>query len=136
MNECSKGFERPVNSWTFDDRKTCLERGTIKIRFESCLPRLLPTRGDPEQPGSSALRNPFPKSPCVGAQGGSWSNPPNWISNRGVQRKPVQKILRLTLLHSAVSYDSNAASSCSSPLRTGGEHSPSYIVLLRGWWSR
>ena len=43
-----------------------------------------------------------PKSPLRrgGAQGGSGSNPPSWIPNRGVQCEPVQKILRLTLLRS------------------------------------
>ena len=41
----------------------------------------------PGPPGSSALPDPLPMSPCVGggAQGGSWSNPLDWIPNRGVQ---------------------------------------------------
>ena len=35
------------------------------------------SRGDPEPPGSTALRNPLPKSPCVwgGAQGVVWVKP-------------------------------------------------------------
>ena len=44
-------------------------------------------RGDPEEPGSSGSSEPTPEEPLRwrGAQGGSWSNPPKWIPNRGVQ---------------------------------------------------
>ena len=37
--------------------------------------------------GSSAPRNPHPKSPCVGEERRAWSgsNPLDWISNRGLQ---------------------------------------------------
>ena len=56
----------------------------------------------PGTPGSLALRNPHPKSPCVGEEGraGLGQTLPTGSPIVG-SREPVQKILRSTLLHSS-----------------------------------
>ena len=50
-----------------------------------------PTRGDPEPPGPRLFGTHSRRATAWGgAQGGSGSNPPSWIPNRGVQVEPVQ----------------------------------------------
>ena len=63
-----------------------------------------------QNPWVLASSEPTPEEPLRrgGAQGGSGSSPPIWIPNCGVQVVPVQKMLRSTLLHSEVSYATNA----------------------------
>ena len=79
-------------------------------------------------------------SPRGGAQGGSGSNPPNWIPSRG-SREPVQKILRSTLLHSSGARHVRLGRRVNSlpyvllrgaamRASSGGEHSPAICQVI------
>ena len=74
--------------------------------------------------GSSALRNPLPKSPCVGEERRAClaQTLPTGSPTVGSRVSPVQKILRSTSLHpsGADTYDLNAVSPCSSALSSPG----------------
>ena len=101
-----------VGRGTMADASIKWDRQFDIFREEKFLTQKFPHPWGPGTTGSSALRNPHLKSPCVGEErrAGLGQALPIGSPIVGSRDEPYRAILRSTLLHPAVSYVSNATS--------------------------